>query len=321
MSLSNLNRALLLGCLLVIVVLALFLMEWRSAFISITAIPLSLLAAALVLHYRGGTLNTMVLAGLAIALGEVVDDAIIDVENIVRRLRLNRAAAEPRPAFEVVLDASLEVRSAVVYATLIVVLVFLPVFFLDGLAGSFFRPLAMSYVLAVGPRWWSRCRDAGAVPDAAAAGAARDAGRAVPGAAEGPLPRVAARAARSAAARPCRARPSLFAVTLGARRAARRGVHAELQGVRLPDALGREARHLAGSHAAHHGARQPRAAGHPRRAQLRRAHRPGRGGRRGGRAQLHRALDQPRSDGAVRRRPSRRSRQWSTAIPASTATC
>ncbi len=101
------------------------------------------------LHYRGGTINTMVLAGLAIALGEVVDDAIIDVENIVRRLRLNRAAAEPRSAFNVVLDASLEVRSAVVYATFIVVLVFIPVFFLEGLAGSFFRPLAMSYVLAV----------------------------------------------------------------------------------------------------------------------------------------------------------------------------
>lgn len=149
MSLSNLNRALLVGCLLVIVVLALFLMEWRSAFISITAIPLSLLAAAIVLHHRGGTLNTMVLAGLAIALGEVVDDAIIDVENIVRRLRINRVAAEPRSAFAVVLDASLEVRSAVVYATLIVVLVFVPVYFLEGLAGAFFRPLAMSYVLAV----------------------------------------------------------------------------------------------------------------------------------------------------------------------------
>jgi len=149
MSLANLNRALLLGCVLVIVVLALFLMEWRSALISIVAIPLSLLTAALVLHFRGGTMNTMVLAGLAIALGEVVDDAIIDVENIVRRLRLNREAAEPRPAFQVVLDASLEVRSAVVYATFIVALVFIPVFFLEGLAGAFFRPLAMSYVLAV----------------------------------------------------------------------------------------------------------------------------------------------------------------------------
>lgn len=149
MSLANLNRALVWGCVLVVIVLALFLMEWRTALISITAIPLSLLAAALTLHYRGGTINTMILAGLAIALGEVVDDAIIDVENIMRRLRLNRASADPRPAYAVVLDASLEVRSAVVYATLIVGLVFIPVFFLDGLAGSFFRPLALSYVLAV----------------------------------------------------------------------------------------------------------------------------------------------------------------------------
>src|SRR6185503_6840162 len=84
-----------------------------------------------------------------IALGEVVDDAIIDVENIMRRLRLNRSAETPEPSLRVVLKASLEVRSAIVYATLIVVLVFLPVFFLDGLAGSFFRPLAISYVLAV----------------------------------------------------------------------------------------------------------------------------------------------------------------------------
>src|SRR4029434_4188920 len=95
------------------------------------------------------TVNTMVLAGLVIALGEVVDDAIIDVENIVRRLRQNRLSAQPRSAFQVVLDASLEVRSAVVYATMIVVLAFLPVFFLEGLAGSFFRPLALAYVLAI----------------------------------------------------------------------------------------------------------------------------------------------------------------------------
>ena len=91
----------------------------------------------------------MVLAGLVIALGEVVDDAIIDVENIVRRLRLNRAAEQPQPAIRVVLDASMEVRSAVLYGSLIVVLVFVPVFMLDGLAGAFFRPLALSYVLAI----------------------------------------------------------------------------------------------------------------------------------------------------------------------------
>ncbi|MBF8301167.1 MAG: hypothetical protein HW394_1537, partial [Acidobacteria bacterium] len=149
MSLENLNRALLIGCLLVIVVLLLFLADWRTAFISSIAIPLSLLAAGLLLHYRGGTLDTMVLAGLVIALGEVVDDAIIGVENVVRRLRLNREQGSPRPAMAVVLDASLEVRSAVVYGTLIVMLVFLPVFMLQGLTGAFFRPLALSYVLAI----------------------------------------------------------------------------------------------------------------------------------------------------------------------------
>ena len=131
------------------VILALFLFDWRTAVISLTAIPLSLVSAALVLHYWGATLNTMVIAGLVIALGEVVDDAIIDVENILRRLKLNRDSLNPQPAYEVVLHASLEVRSAVVYASLIVTLVFVPVLFLDGLAGSFFRPLAISYILAI----------------------------------------------------------------------------------------------------------------------------------------------------------------------------
>lgn len=148
-ALNNLNQALLIGCVLVIVVLAFFLYEWRTTIISLTAIPLSLVTAALVLYYLGSTINTMVLAGLVLALGEVVDDAIIDVENIVRRLRLNHEAEEPESAFRVVLNASLEVRSAIVYATMIVVLVFLPIFLLDGLAGTFFRPLAVSYVLAV----------------------------------------------------------------------------------------------------------------------------------------------------------------------------
>ena len=149
MSLQNLSRALLVGCVLVVLVLMVFLSDWRTALISSIAIPLSLLAAGLLLHYRGGTLDTMVLAGLVIALGEVVDDAIIDVENIVRRLRLNRASEHPQPAIKVVLDASMEVRSAVLYGSVIVVLVFVPVFMLDGLAGAFFRPLALSYVLAI----------------------------------------------------------------------------------------------------------------------------------------------------------------------------
>jgi CzcA family heavy metal efflux pump len=148
-ALENLGRAMIWGCVLVIVILVAFLFDWRTALISCTAIPLSLMSAAVILRMAGATMNTMILAGLVIALGEVVDDAIIDVENIVRRLRLNRQAAIPRTPFRVVLDASLEVRSAVVFASLIVMLVFLPVFFLEGLAGSFFRPLAASYVLAI----------------------------------------------------------------------------------------------------------------------------------------------------------------------------
>jgi CzcA family heavy metal efflux pump len=148
-ALHNLTRALAVGCVLVIIILLAFLFDWRTALISLTAIPLSLLAAVLLITGSGATVNTMVLAGLVIALGELVDDAIIDVENIVRRARLNRAAGNPQSAFAVVLNASLEVRSAVVYASLIVVLVFVPVFFLDGLAGAFFRPLALAYVLAI----------------------------------------------------------------------------------------------------------------------------------------------------------------------------
>ena len=135
--------------MLVILVLLVFLADWRTALISSMAIPLSLLAAGLLLHYRGGTLDTMVLAGLVIALGEVVDDAIIDVENIVRRLRLNRQRRNPQSPIRVVLEASMEVRSAVLYGSLIVIVVFVPVFMLDGLAGAFFRPLALSYVLAI----------------------------------------------------------------------------------------------------------------------------------------------------------------------------
>jgi CzcA family heavy metal efflux pump len=148
-SIDNLTSALFIGCILVILVLGAFLYEWRTALISVLAIPLSLVAAGIVLHYLGGTINTMVLAGLVIALGEVVDDAIIDVENIVRRLRIERTVDSPRSAFQVVLEASLEMRSAIVYATMIVILALLPVFLLEGLSGAFFRPLAAAYALAV----------------------------------------------------------------------------------------------------------------------------------------------------------------------------
>ncbi len=148
-ALSNLWKAMLIGCILVAVILFAFLAEWRTAAISLLAIPLSLLAAAVVLRQFDVEFNTMVLGGLAIAIGVVVDDAIIDVENILRRLKLNRESSTPRPAAAVVLDASLEVRSAVVYASLAVALVSLPVFFLSGIEGSFFRPLALSYITAV----------------------------------------------------------------------------------------------------------------------------------------------------------------------------
>ncbi len=149
-SLGTVETALALGSALVIVVLVVFLRDARTAFISLTAIPLSLLSAVIVLRALGITLNTMTLGGLAIAIGEVVDDAIIDVENIVRRLRENEARGRPRSAFAVVLDASLEVRTAVVYATASVVLVFLPLLTMSGLAGRFFGPLAQSYLLAIG---------------------------------------------------------------------------------------------------------------------------------------------------------------------------
>ncbi|WP_336869039.1 efflux RND transporter permease subunit [Sphingomonas sanguinis] len=149
-SIDNLTRALMIGCALVAAVLFLFTRDWRQATISLVAIPLSLLGAGMMLLWSGATINVMIIAGLVIALGEVVDDAIIDVENIARRLRLNREAADPKPAFAVVLAASLEVRSAVVFASLIVMLVFVPIFFLGGVAGTFFQPLAIAYVLAIG---------------------------------------------------------------------------------------------------------------------------------------------------------------------------
>jgi CzcA family heavy metal efflux pump len=149
MSIDNLSGALVQGSLLVVIVLALFLFSWRSALISLVTIPLSLTASALVLYWRGTTINTMVLAGFVIALGAVVDDAIVDTENIVRRLREHRHTGGTRSTARVIYDASLEVRGAVVYASMIEALALLPVFFLTGLTGSFFRPLATSYALAV----------------------------------------------------------------------------------------------------------------------------------------------------------------------------
>jgi len=149
LAIHNLTEALVLGFILVVGILFLFLFEWRVALISLLTIPLSLVATLLVLYWRGATINTMTLAGLVIALGAVVDDAIIDVENIVRRLRQERLSGEGRSTAAVILEASLEVRSPIVYATLIIVAAAIPVFLLVGLTGAFFRPLALSYTLAI----------------------------------------------------------------------------------------------------------------------------------------------------------------------------
>ncbi len=148
-AIHNLASSLLAGAGLVILVLIVFLGDWRTCLISCLAIPLSLLAGVTLLRLTGQSLNTMTLGGLAVAIGEVVDDAVIDVENITRRLRLNATAAAPRPVLGVVLRASVEVRGAVVFATLAVVLVFLPIFGLSGLAGKFFAPLGIAYIAAV----------------------------------------------------------------------------------------------------------------------------------------------------------------------------
>ena len=149
LAIHNLTHALVVGSLLVLLVIALFLFEWRTALISMIAIPLSLLTAALILDARGATINTMVLTGMVIAVGVVVDDAIIDIENIVRRLRIAKKDGVPYATKDVILDASLEVRSAIIYATLIDVATLVPIFFVQGLTGALFTPLAVAYGLAV----------------------------------------------------------------------------------------------------------------------------------------------------------------------------
>ncbi|HVB54872.1 MAG TPA: efflux RND transporter permease subunit [Candidatus Acidoferrales bacterium] len=148
-ALHNVRSSLLIGAVLIVIVLFLFLFNLRTAAISCTAIPLSLLAAVIVLEKLGFSLNVMTLGGLVIAIGEVVDDAVIDVENIYRRLRENRGSEAPRPVLQVVFNASIEVRSAVVYATFAVILVFFPVLTMSGLAGRIFAPLGTAYILAI----------------------------------------------------------------------------------------------------------------------------------------------------------------------------
>ncbi len=148
-AIGNLGESVVIGCILVVFVLFAFLFQWRAALISMLAIPLSLAVAAIVFEENGATINTMILAGFAVAVGVVVDDAIVDMENIVRRLRAWRAAGQPVTPLHLLLAASLEVRVAIFYATLINIVAVIPVMLVGGLTGAFFEPLAVAYSLAV----------------------------------------------------------------------------------------------------------------------------------------------------------------------------
>jgi len=148
-SIANLKSVLIEATAVVAVVLFLFLLNWRATVISLTAIPVSILTTIVVFSLFGLTINTMSLGGLAIAVGELVDDAVVDVENILRRLRENRERANTRPVLEVVAAASQEVRSGIVYATAIVILVFVPLFALSGIEGRLFAPLGVAYIIAI----------------------------------------------------------------------------------------------------------------------------------------------------------------------------
>ena len=148
-SVHNLKLALLEGALIVVAVLFLFLMNWRASLITFLSMPISFVGGLLVMHALGVGINSMTLGGLAIAIGEVVDNGIITVENVVHRLRLNRALAQPKDGFTVVFGAVSEITNSVVYATLIIVLIFVPIFFLQDLAGRIFTPLGVAYIASV----------------------------------------------------------------------------------------------------------------------------------------------------------------------------
>ena len=148
-SVTNVSEALRDGAVMVAIVLFAFLLSARTTLISLMAIPISLCVTALALHFMGLSINVMTLGGLAIAIGELVDDAVVDVENIVRRLKENKNSATPKHVLDVILHASIEVRTAIVYATMIVVLVFIPLFALPGIEGKLFTPLGIAYIVSI----------------------------------------------------------------------------------------------------------------------------------------------------------------------------